>query len=108
MLYRAARVAGQFLGRLDGNPITPLEAWKLHVASEYGIDPATIEVVEQETDPRVGVLIDPPAPPPDPEMVELAQLYALLDKLDADVTAAEVKTLVLRYFRRLRRQGRLR
>jgi hypothetical protein len=94
MVYRAFRTAEGFLSALhvtDGPNSTPPAAHVADLASAYNLDPAAIEVVEADADPRTGTLLDPsPSPPAPPSADE-----ALADRIRAAGTLAQLKAALL-------------
>jgi hypothetical protein len=92
--YRAFNTPAGWLWALhvtDGPNATPPEAHVADLAAALGIDPSTIEVVEAETDPRTGTLIEPPpapAAPPEPH-------EALAERIRGASTLAQLKAALL-------------
>lgn len=109
MRYRRFRTQdGKFLDALltAERFTTPAESHRADHEAGYGV--GSLTVVEADSDPWDGVsaLVQRATPKPDLDATR-TQLNAILDKADADITAAELKTLTLRALRRLRDRGRL-
>lgn len=89
-----------------------MDARAARVAVKLGLEEGSLEPVVSKDDPRSGELIaeyvapPPPAPKPEPDP-ELDAIVAILNKADADVTAGELKALVLRTLRRFYSRGRI-
>lgn len=110
MKYRAYRHAGKVLDRIDSTESdefgVPAEVAVADVAEALGVLPEEITVLVS-TDVPVPEVVIPPAPDSTPTDLDMDAIDAVLAKADTDVTAAEVKALVLRVARRLRNRNRL-
>ena len=108
MAYRVFRRLGKVLDRIDkygeGASISPDDVAVDEVAAALGADPADITVEHVDTAPVVEEVIPPTPVVADPD---IEAIVTILTKADADITAAEVKQLILRFLRRRRREGRI-
>jgi len=121
MTHRIFRVNGKVVDRIDtyaeGRHISPDAAACAEVASALGVAVDAVAVEHVEEIPPVAVVIPPAPPAPLPEVhttsaaeasalpqiqhPKLEAVRTILAKQDADITPAEVRTLVLvmaRYF----------
>lgn len=98
-MYEVLRLRGKTTGvtRLSDGAIIPLDSRNKDFAQFLTWNAQQAAPLD---------LSDQAPPPPEPDS-ELDQISAILDKTDADVTAAEVRALVLRVARRLRKRGQL-
>lgn len=99
MKYRQLRniATGQWLDVLltvDGDQFSvPELSHRTDIASAFGWPPSALEVVDADTDVRVGPMLALPLPPPrQPTAAELAQAKAVSDA--ADLVSAEVAKII--------------
>lgn len=94
------RIAGKVSGLLreDGVPVAldgnALNRDTAELMAWIAENPTAFDLTDKQPDP----------PPPDPD---LDAITAILDKPDANITAADIKTALLKYLRRKRVQGAL-
>lgn len=87
------------------------QAYPDSVAALFALQPGSLEVVltaDEDADPRTGNLLAEASPPPPPPDTDITAITSILDKQDSDVTAAELKEVVLRALRRMRARNLLR
>jgi len=82
---------------------------RAEVATALGVPLEEVEAFQTEHDPTPSVAKiipaeSPPAPPPDAELDAIA---AVLAKPDAEISAGDVKALLLRWARRALARGRI-
>ena len=62
-MLRYAKYEDKWLGRVDKNPTPSNDEWLKHVEAEYGLTGVVAVETNDNTDPRVGVLVMPPEKP---------------------------------------------
>jgi hypothetical protein len=109
-MYRGYRHNGAITDRVDFTPgdafTTPADVAVEEVAAALGVPVTEISAFESEANPYPQAAVVIP-PQPQPVDTDLDVILAILAKPDADVTAGELKTIVLRALRRLILRGRI-
>lgn len=95
---------GQWLARVDGNPVLGVVEAAAHAAAEYGLAGVTVVDIVDDADPRSALLLQPPPTPitPDAEFDRIAALA------ESAATASEVGELIKKFVLRAIRQGVIR
>ena len=93
-MNRFYKLGGQWLARVDGNPVLTATESKQHCESEYGV--SGIAVLDAEDDPRPSDsntwLFPPPVPPSPP-----TRNQALKSDLQSATTIIAIKDALLRW-----------
>lgn len=62
-MLRYAKIDNEWLARVDKNPVLTTDEWLAHVEAEYELSGVVVVDTDDNTNPRVGVLIMPPDKP---------------------------------------------